>query len=349
MSAMLPPPDEMYAALVRRDTTYEGVFVVAVLTTGIFCRPSCPARKPKPTNVEYYEDAREAMLRGFRPCRRCRPLETLGDTPAWLRPVIDAVEADPTRRFRDADLRALDVEPARARRWFQRHHGLTFHAYARARRLSAALGRLRQGDDSLQTGLSAGYESASGFREAFGKLFGVSPGRADEARRLTVTRVTTPLGPMVAAADGDALYLLEFVDRRMLATQIDRLRQRVGATFVPGDNEILAATQRQLAEYFDRRRQTFDLPLQTPGTDFQREVWAGLQAIPFGQTRSYGEQARFIGRPDAVRAVGKANGDNRIAIVIPCHRVIGAAGKLVGYGGQLWRKKALLQLEGVAI
>ncbi len=336
----------MYDALCRRDGSYEGVFIVAVKTTGIFCRPVCPARNPKADNVEYFASTAEAVQHGYRPCRRCRPLEAVGETPDWLRPVLDTIEADPTRKIKDQDLRALGVDPARARRWFQRHHAMTFHAYARARRLSQALGQLRHGGDVLEAGYVAGYESPSGFREAFGKLFGVSPGRANAARRLTVNRLTTPLGPMVAAADDEALYLLEFVDRRMLATQIERLAKYTAATFVPGDNPILARTQAQLDEYFAGTRRAFDLPLALPGTEFQGAVWAGLQTIPYGQTRTYGEQAEIIGRPDAVRAVGKANGDNRLAIVVPCHRVIGADGRLVGYGGQMWRKKALLKLEG---
>jgi O-6-methylguanine DNA methyltransferase len=150
---------------------------------------------------------------------------------------------------------------------------------------------------------------------------------------------------MVAAADDATLYLLEFVDRRMLPTQIDRLRRHTKAAFAPGDNAILAATQRQLGEYFAGRRRAFDLPLALAGTDFQRAVWGALRAIPHGETRTYAELATAIGRPSAVRAVGRANGDYRLAIVVPCHRVIGADGALVGYGGLVWRKQALLALE----
>lgn len=335
----------MYRALVERDSTYEGVFVVAVKTTGIVCRPVCPARKPKASNVEYFATLREALLAGYRPCKRCRPMEPGGAPPPWLAPLLAAVDDDPGRRWRDADLRALELEPARVRRWFKHNHGMTFHAYQRARRLGAALGRIRQGGDLTMAAYDAGYESPSGFRAAWGKLFGAAPGSARDATQLLVTRVLTPLGAMVAAASDDALYLLEFADRRMLPTQIDRVRRHVGAAFAPGDNRVLAETQRQIAAYFDRRLTRFDLPLATPGTEFQRAVWTQLAAIPYGETRSYGEQAAAIGRPDAARAVGKANGDNRIAIVIPCHRVLGKDGTLTGYGGELWRKRALLDLE----
>jgi AraC family transcriptional regulator of adaptative response/methylated-DNA-[protein]-cysteine methyltransferase len=222
---------------------------------------------------------------------------------------------------------------------------MTFHAFERARRLGVALGRLHQGDDLLAAGYDAGYASPSGFRDAFEKLFGRTPGRAADATLVKVTRLGTPLGAMVAAATDDALCLLEFADRRMLETQIDRLQTRLPGRFVPGDNDILARTQVQIAEYFAGTRRAFDLPLVTPGTEFQRAVWGALRTIPYGATRSYADQARAIDRPAAVRAVGRANGDNRIAIIVPCHRVVGASGVLVGYGGQLWRKKALLALE----
>ncbi len=341
----LPNREEMYEALVRRDSAYEGVFIVGVRSTGIFCRPVCPARNPKVENVEFFAGARDALLAGYRPCKRCRPLEAADAPPPWLRQLLADVEDDPARRWTDADLRERDLEPARVRRWFQRVHGMTFHAYQRARRLGAAMGRIRQGADLMDAAFDAGYESQSGFRDAFEKLFGNPPGRARDATVITVTRVQTPLGAMLAGATDEQLCLLEFADRRMLQTQIDRLRRHLGAGFVPGDSELLGRTQAQLGDYFAGRLRTFDLPLALPGTDFQRAAWDALQEIPYGATRSYLEQARAMGRPAAVRAVGRANGDNRVAIVVPCHRVTGARGELTGYGGHLWRKRALLELE----
>ncbi len=357
----LPDSEEMYSALLRRDERYEGIFVVGVTTTGIFCRPSCPARKPKAGNVEYFERAQQALRRGYRPCKRCRPLEPLGAAPEWLAGLLRAVEADPQRRWRDADLREAGLEPSRVRRWFQRHHGMTFHAYSRARRLGTALGAMRRGVGApphrglLAAGMDSGWSSESGFRRAFAEYFGEPPGALagvpGEVVRplLMVRRLETPLGPMLATASEAHLYLLEFVDRRMLSTQIDRLRARLDGCFVPGDNAVLRQIQAELSEYFGGTRRTFDVPTQMPGTEFQRAVWAALQQVPFGETRSYAAQAEAIGRPRAVRAVGRANGDNRLAIVVPCHRVVGADGALTGYGGGLWRKRALLALEGATL
>jgi AraC family transcriptional regulator of adaptative response/methylated-DNA-[protein]-cysteine methyltransferase len=191
----------------------------------------------------------------------------------------------------------------------------------------------------------SGYESLSGFRDAFQRVFGDAPGRTRDAQAVLVTRLLTPLGPMIAGATDDGVCLLEFAERRMLETQLRRLSRHLGTSFVPGSNRVLAQLDRELAAYFKGELREFTMSLVAPGSEFQRKVWGGLRAIPYGETRSYLEQARAIGRPDAVRAVARANGDNRIAVVIPCHRVVGSDGKLTGYGGGLWRKRALLDLE----
>lgn len=168
---------------------------------------------------------------------------------------------------------------------------------------------------------------------------------APDAPACRLAIIETPLGPMIAAEWDGRLAMLEFSDRRMLATQFKWLAHLLKCTFVMGAAPVLEETHRQVAAYFAGRRQTFSVPLATPGTAFQRLAWEELRRIPAGVTRSYAEQARAIGRPAAVRAVARANGDNRVAIVIPCHRVIGTDGRLTGYGGKLWRKQALLELE----
>jgi AraC family transcriptional regulator of adaptative response/methylated-DNA-[protein]-cysteine methyltransferase len=168
----LPEEDEMFRAVLDRDRGYDGVFFVAVRTTGIFCRPTCPARKPRRENVEFFPTTRDAVLAGYRACRRCRPLEFRGEPPEWLADLLAAVEQDRLRRWRDGDLRARGLDPARVRRWFQREHGMTFHAYQRARRLGAALGQLRHGEDLTMVALDHGYESLSGFQDAFQTIFG---------------------------------------------------------------------------------------------------------------------------------------------------------------------------------
>ena len=340
-----PAESEMYRAMVARDASYEGVFIVGVLTTGIFCRPGCPARTPRRENVEFLENAREALAAGYRPCLRCRPLEPAGEAPNWLRELLSDVEEDPSRRWRDRDLMERGLDPSRVRRWFQREHKMTFLAYLRARRLGLALGRIKLGDDLTDTAFGHGYESESGFREAFDKFFGSTPGQSRARGLIHITRLASPLGPLVAGATDEGICLLEFTDRRMLEKQIGTLGRRLKCAVVPGSNAQLDRLQAQLAEYFAGKRNEFDLPLLAPGTEFQERVWTELMSIPAGETSSYRELAVKLGKPGAQRAVGRANGENRIAILIPCHRVIRDDGTLGGYGGGLWRKRFLIDLE----
>lgn len=335
----------MYRALVERDGAFEGVFVVGVRTTGIFCRPTCPARKPHAENVDFYLGAREALSAGFRPCKRCKPMEPKGQAPGWLDGLLAAVDADPARRWHDQDLRARDLEPARVRRWFNDHHGMTFHAYQRSRRLGAALGQIRHGLDLTQAAFEAGYESPSAFREAFGKLFGDPPGRTRAKRLLQVTRLLTPLGPMLCAADDHGIALLEFADRRMLEIQLRVMRRRLDCVMAPGTHAHIEMLDGQLREYFKGSRREFELPMILSGSEFQRAVWIQLLKIPYGETSSYADIAERVRRPAARRAIGRANGENRLAIVIPCHRVVRSDGQLSGYGGGVWRKRALLEHE----
>jgi AraC family transcriptional regulator of adaptative response/methylated-DNA-[protein]-cysteine methyltransferase len=345
MLTQLPSQERMYRALVERDGAFEGVFVVGVRTTGIFCRPSCPARKPHPENVEFHAGAREALAAGFRPCKRCKPMEPKGQVPDWLDGLLAAVDAEPARRWQDGDLRSRGLEPARVRRWFNEHHGMTFHAYQRSRRLGTALGQIRNGIDLTEAAYEAGYESPSAFRDAFAKIFGDPPGRTRDKRLLQVTRLLTPLGPMLCAADDEGIALLEFADRRALEMQLRVMRRRLDCVLAPGTHEHVETLDRQLDEYFVGTRTEFDVPLVLSGSEFQLAVWKRLLKIPFGHTRSYADIAREVKRPEARRAVGTANGMNRLAIVIPCHRVVRSDGELSGYGGGVWRKRALLEHE----
>lgn len=351
----LPAVERMYQALVDKDDSWVGVFLACVRTTGIFCLPTCRAKKPRPENVEFVATAAEALRAGFRPCKVCKPTEPDGDDPGWLRGLVELVEASEGERMTDANLRALDLDPATVRRWFQRKHGVTFQGWQRAWRVGAALGELQRGVQAVEAGEALGFASASGFRDAFERVFGVPPSQSNTVTRLVARPLATPLGPMIAAASDEGLALLEYTDRRGLETQLDVVRRRFGArrgeraVVVPGDNAHLARTERELAAYFRNELTEFSLPLDMPGSEFQSAVWAGLRTIPFGTTWSYADLARSIGRPSAVRAVGRANGENRIAIVVPCHRVIGADGSPTGYAGGVWRKLRLLELERGAL
>lgn len=342
----LPPIAEMERAYLSGDGSYNGVFYLGVRTTGIFCKPQCPAPvKPLPKNVEYFATVKAATFAGYRPCKRCRPLAAAGTPPDWVQRLLAQVEAAPQARIREGDLRKQGIEPARARRYFQQHYGMSFNAYQRGRRMGQAFTEIRQGGGVDSAALNHGYQSASGFREAFGKVFGQAPRAAASSDCILLSWFESPLGPLILGANEKGLCLLEFSDRRMLETQFKVLRARFNCALLPGTNAHLERIRDELARYFAGQLRDFTVPLVHPGTAFQENVWRNLLKIPYGETCSYEDLARAVGSPRAVRAVGTANGCNRMAIVIPCHRVVNKGGKLGGYGGGLWRKQALLALE----
>jgi len=335
----------MYRALSRRDAAYEGVFFTGVKTTGIFCRPTCKAKRPRAENVEFFPTVTEALHGGYRPCRLCRPMDGTKPVPALVERLRRAVEASADGRVTDKDLASMGVEPSTARRQFKAYHGMTFHAYQRARRMGLALRDVKAGKPVIEAQLARGYESTSGFRDAFARVFGAPPRGAKNAACLLARRIETPLGTMLALADDAGLRLLEFVDRRGLERELVVLRRRLKCAIVPGNHAILDRTAAELAEYFAGRRTQFAVPLAPVGSAFQLRVWSELGRIPPGRTRSYTEMAERVGVANGRRAIARANGSNMLAIVIPCHRVIRANGDLCGYAGGIWRKQRLLDHE----
>jgi len=336
---------EFYNAFVNKDPAYLGTFVVGVTSTGICCIPTCTARKAKRENCEFFSTVGDAMRGGYRPCKVCRPAEKIGDPPQTVKSALRMVAERPDQRVTDADLRATDISPAAVRRWCKTHLGLTFHGYQRMLRVNAAYRSLLDGASVTDVAFNGGYQSLSGFTHGYKSVMRTPPSEAAAQRVIYMERISTPLGPMFAGATDDGICLLEFTDRRMLEKQLATLTRRLDATIIAGTHPHIALLQEQLSEYFAGERREFDLPLVVPGTDFQREVWDSLMQVPYGETWSYAQQAAFMGRPKAVRAVAVANGYNRISIVIPCHRIIGSDGSLTGYGGGLPRKQRLLEIE----
>ncbi len=335
---------EMIDAWQRRDASYDGLFFFGVKTTGIFCRPSCPSQ-PKRENMEFFSGIGEATRAGYRPCKRCAPERANGQPPEWVAQLMARAEATPEKKISARDLVSLGVKPERARRWFLKNHGMTFAAWCRGLRLSRAFTQIRSGESMDEVILDSGFESHSGFRAAFLEAFGESPGKFRAGNILKVSLLDTPLGAMLAAADNDRLYQLEFADRRELPKTYDEMGRRFALPVVPGENLVLQQLRKELGEYFQGARRDFTVPLLLRGTKFQERVWHELKRIPFGKTASYEVIATRIASPSAVRAVARANGTNRIYILIPCHRVIAKDGTLSGYGGGVWRKRLLLNLE----
>ncbi len=340
----LPDEETLYQALINRDTSLEGVFYFGVKTTGIFCRPTCSARKPLKQNVEYFNSIASAMDSGYRPCKVCSPLAKSGEIPDWLNALFDDIHANPEGSYKDDDLQARGIEATRVRRWFQKTHSMTFHAYLKALRINRAFEKMKN-KDVTTTAFDSGYESLSGFHHAFKNITGLSPSQSRHQSLITLSQFATPLGPMYAGASEQGVCFLEFIDRKMIDGQIEQLQKIMKAKFVTGKNELLDRVEKQMNEYFAGERHQFDIPLDVRGTDFQKEAWDALLKIPYGETRSYAQQAERLGKPKAVRAIASANAKNHIAIVIPCHRVIAKDGGLAGFGGGIWRKKFLLDLE----
>lgn len=335
----------MYEAIINKDSSFEGLFYTAVKTTGIFCRPTCTAKKPKRENVEFFLTSKEAILKGYRPCKVCFPLEKYNETPAGIKEILQHLSNDPSVKFKDYDLRVRGLEPAKVRRWFLKNHGITFQSFQRMHRINSAFKKIREGEPVLSAAIDSGYESLSGFNDTFKSVFGVSPSHSKTANVIDLKRIETPIGTMYACAVKDGICMLEFTDRKMLETELKYLSKVFNATILQGDNPHFDLLEKELSRYFDGQLKEFTVPLVTPGSAFQQMVWKELQTIPYGTVRSYSQQAHSLNKPLAVRAVANANGMNKISILIPCHRVISSDGQLTGYGGGIWRKKWLLDLE----
>ncbi len=333
-----------YRAFIERDPAFEGVFVVGVKTTGIFCRPTCPA-KPRLENVEFFTSAKEAAEAGYRPCKVCKPLEKQGNQPPFISLLLKYMEENQSIRIKDANLVEMGLEPGRVRRWFLKNYKITFHAYQRMYRVNNAFQRVQSGQSVTDAAYGSGYDSLSGFGSMFKNIIGMSPLNSKNMHIVNITRIETDLGPMIAGATGRGICMFEFADYKSLDLELRQLAATFKTPLVQGDNPHFDTLRAQLEQYFKGERRQFDIPLDLVGTEFQKQVWLSLVQIPYGSTTTYAAQAARLGRPSSVRAVANANGKNKISIILPCHRVIGADGTLTGYGGGIWRKKKLLELE----
>ncbi len=337
--------DKYYQALLDRDAGFLGIFFAAVKTTRVFCIATCRARKPKKENVAFYSSCGEALEYGYRPCKVCRPTENAHEAPAAVVHALSMVRENLRDKVDDQRLRDTGISPEMVRRWFKDHYGMTFHAYQRMYRINNAYEELKRGKTATETAYDAGYESLSGFGYTCRKLTGRSPRQLGQYRVVLMSRLTTPLGPMIVCTTDEGVCLLEFTARKMLETEFGDLQQRLGARILAGDNAHSRQARAEIGQYFEGHRTTFDVPLHLVGTDFQVRVWRTLLQIPYGTTTSYLEQARSMGVQQSVRAVAAANGCNKVSLIVPCHRVIGSDGRLTGYGGGLERKRWLLDFE----
>ena len=331
-----------WAAFMRRDRSWDGRVIGAVSTTGVYCKPSCPARRPKRENVTFFATGEEARAAGYRPCLRCKPDEVGRDREAVAAAIkfIEAAEEAPTLA-EVAD--AVGYAPHHFQRIFKRDLGVSPAEYARGlrnRRTEAALKANGRLTDAVY---DAGYSGPSSFYSDAKERLGMTPsawrngGRGETIRW---THFDSPLGRMLIAATTKGICRLTFDDS---VETLERLFPN--ATIVEDDGGMKELVEGAL-KAIERPLAMPDLPIDVAGTAFQESVWRELRKIPAGETRSYAEIAAAIGHPKAVRAVGSANGDNHVCVLIPCHRVIRSDGSLGGYGGGIERKIKLLEAEG---
>jgi AraC family transcriptional regulator of adaptative response/methylated-DNA-[protein]-cysteine methyltransferase len=338
-----------WRGVLARDRQLDGTFVFAVRSTGIYCRPSCPARRPTRKQVTFFPLPEAAERAGFRPCRRCRPQDAAArDSQAGLvRRVCHWIEASDNGAVSLPDLAAeAGVSPSHLQRTFKRLMGISPREYAEARRLQGLKTRLRKGQNVTRALYEAGYGSSSRLYERSSAQLGMTPGTYRQGGRgmeIGYTIVDSPLGRVLVGATrrgvcavslGDADAVLEAA----LVAEYPRAE-------IHRDDSGFAPWVEAIRKHLDGREARLRLPLDLQATAFQMRVWKELQRIPYGRTRTYQEVARAIGQPRAVRAVARACATNPVSVVVPCHRVIRGDGSLAGYRWGLKRKEALLETE----
>ena len=342
--AMMPTidDDEAWAAFERRDRRWDGRVIGAVTTTGIYCKPSCPARRPKREHVLFFADAESARTAGYRACLRCKPDEVGRDREAVARAVTLIEQAEEPPRL-DHLASAVGYAPHHFQRLFTREMGVSPAAYARGLRAGRAQSNLRKDKSVTEAIYESGYAAPSRFYADARDRMGMTPSAWRDGGRGETIRyamLDTPLGRMLVAATSKGICRLTFDEDEAALN-----RRFPNADIRPADT-AMGALISGVMEAIETPTAVHDLPIDVAGTAFQEAVWKELRKIPPGETRSYADIAAAIGEPGAVRAVGTANGSNPIAILVPCHRVIRSDGTLGGYAGGLDRKRQLLAAEG---
>jgi AraC family transcriptional regulator of adaptative response/methylated-DNA-[protein]-cysteine methyltransferase len=336
-----------WQAVLDRDRRFDGAFVFAVRTTGVYCRPSCPARRPRRANVAFYQGADEAERAGFRSCRRCG--QKAGDTArleTLVRKVCRYIDARLNEPVRLADLgAAAGMSPHHLLRTFKRVLGITPRQYADARRLGMLKSCLKEGWPVTHAIYEAGYGSSSRLYEKADAKLGMTPAtyrRGGRGMRIGYTIVSCPLGRMLVAATNRGVSAVYFGDAD------GRLEETLRAEYPDADLHPEEGPRAEWVKALVSRigGASVEVPVDISVTAFQWRVFEALRDIPRGETRTYGEIARRVGRPKAARAVGRACATNPVAVAIPCHRAVGAGGALTGYRWGVQRKQALLAAEG---
>jgi AraC family transcriptional regulator of adaptative response/methylated-DNA-[protein]-cysteine methyltransferase len=339
-------PDECYAAMQAKDRRYDGRFVVAVYTTGIFCRPSCPARTPFRQNVTFYHTGAEAEAAGFRACKRCSPHTQAFEAEITER-VCHHLDANVEARLKLDDLGALvGMSPQHLQRIFKRTLGISPREYQEAQRLNQLKARLKAGDSVTDALYEAGYSSTSRLYENAAATLGMTPATfRSGGKGATIHYTITPcaLGQLLVAATEQGVCAVCLGDTAEVLEA--ELHADYPAATIRHDPTLVEDAVQTVLAYLAGHEPHLELPLDVRGTAFQWQVWQHLRTIPLGETRSYSQIAAAIGNQEATRAVAQACASNKVALVIPCHRVIRNDGSLGGYRWGVQRKMQILQQE----
>jgi len=337
--------DMAWAAFERRDRDWDGRLIGAVKTTGIYCKPSCPARRPKRENVEFFLDGATALAAGYRPCLRCKPDEVGRDREAVAK-AAQLIERSEEALSLAQLAAAVGYAPHHFQRLFTRDMGVSPAAYARALRVRRAADHLSEDKSVTEAIYDSGYSAPSRFYADAKERMGMTPSVWRDGGRGQVIRYVvtdSPLGPLLIAATDKGICRLTFNEDE------GALRRRFPNAEVRPDDGSIALWVEAALQAIRAPSEVSEVPIDVRGTAFQEAVWQELRKIPLGETRSYAEIAAAVGKPGAVRAVGTANGSNPVSVLVPCHRVIRSDGSLGGYGGGLENKKKLLAAEGVTL
>lgn len=336
--------DRAWQAVLKRDRTFDGRFVTGVLTTGIYCRPSCAARHPSRGNVRFFQDGGAAREAGLRACMRCRPDDIARDESAVAK-AVELLRESPGQVSLDRLAHECGYSAAHFQRLFKRALGVSPAAYGRALRQARAREALGHADSVTDAIYDAGYGASSRFYEMSEERMGMTPSVwRDGGRGMNIAWacVETSLGKLLVAATQKGVCRVSFdEDAAELARRFPH------AELSEGD-EAFAALVRRVVAAVEKPETSDAIPLDVQGTAFQEMVWQELRRIPAGETRTYAQIAAAIGKPGAVRAAGSANGANNVAVLIPCHRVIRTDGSLGGYAYGEDIKRELLRREQVA-
>ncbi|APG63027.1 bifunctional transcriptional activator/DNA repair enzyme protein Ada [Sphingorhabdus lutea] len=327
-------------AMLKRDRAFDGKFVTGVMSTGIYCRPSCAARHPARKNVTFFVNGQAAQKFGLRACKRCLPDDVARDEAAIIK-ALKYIDAENNIRLEDI-AQKVGYAPHHFQRLFKKFMGVSPAAYARALKSGRAMEHLQNAQKISEAIYDAGYESASRFYDAMKGRLGMAPNiwkNGGEGTEIYWANVQTSLGNMLVAASAKGVCRLSFNEGE------EELRAYFPKAMLSNGGDAFHSLLQNVIKKVEQPKINIDIPLDVKGTAFQEAVWQELQKIPLGETRSYAEIAAAIGRPNAVRATGSANGANNVAVLIPCHRVVRSDGSLGGYAYGLQIKQKLLDKE----